>query len=175
MPIISLIILLALFGGFGYCAFQILWRIQAAWGWYGTAPVALGILAAGAIAWRRLSLKVACQAKRTAAEEAREGGDFDACERLLVEGLHLASSSKEGGGANQAVLHWDLSDLYAELERYDESLGHLQSAIAAAQGSSSPYARQIRECGPQRMEELSQTIAERQSGSAGGGGVADPV
>jgi tetratricopeptide (TPR) repeat protein len=144
------LIFLAAYGTIVYRVF--LWG-KAHYGWPAGAAVLAAAAAIVLVLWRRtMGGMLKGLAKREDAEQAIASGNFEKAEQLLLEGIEQARRSTNK--ASRGILHWDLVDLYIELERFDDAIDHLKEALAVTTGDTSPYGVQIQDCGPARLLDL---------------------
>lgn len=145
----SLIVILA------YCVIvyrACLWT-SAHWGWAGVAAVLALAVALVLVLWKRtMGGMLKGLSNREEAEQAKQAGNFDKAEQLLLAGIE--ETRRSTNKASRGILHWDLVELYTELERFDDAIDHLKSAIDVTTGDNSPFGRQIQECGPGRLLQL---------------------
>ncbi|MBL8213507.1 MAG: hypothetical protein JNK87_22505 [Bryobacterales bacterium] len=138
-----------------YCV--IVYRVSAwagaLYGWTGRGLVLALAVALVIVLWKRtMGGMLKGLSKREEAETAKQAGNFDKAEQLLLAGIE--ETRRSTNKASRGILHWDLVELYTDLERFDDAIDHLRAALEVTTGDSSPYGRQIQECGPGRLLQL---------------------
>ncbi len=112
-------------------------------------------LAAGLalVLWkRRMGGMLKGLSKREEAAQAKQAGNLEKAEQLLLAGIEETRRSTDKAG--RGILHWDLVELYTERERFDDAIDQLKAALDVTSGDNSPYGRQIQGCGPGRLLQL---------------------
>lgn len=142
-----------LLSAYGYLVYRFVRWGAEEFGWLagiGVAALAVGLVF---VVWRRTmgGMSKGLE-KRQQADQAKQAGNFEKAEILLLAGIEETRESTNKG--SRGVLHWDLAELYTELERWDEAIDHFKAALDLTHGDNSPHGVQIQAVGPTRLLQL---------------------